>query len=62
MAVRISGYWRELEHVDPEYPKRAQWVTRLVSMQAMEELEHFPLPGIVCRSLRHGAVHYHSET
>jgi hypothetical protein len=39
-----------------------QWVTCLVSMQAMEELGHFQLPGIVYRSLRHGAVHYHAET
>ena len=49
-------------HVDPEYPKHAQWVTCLVSMQAMEELRHFPLPGIVYRFLRHGTVHYHAET
>ncbi|CDQ67590.1 unnamed protein product [Oncorhynchus mykiss] len=36
--------------------------TCLVSMQAMEELEHFQLPGIVYRFLQHGAVHYHAET
>ena len=41
---------------------RATWVTCLVSMQAMEELGHFQLPGIVYRSLQHGAVHYHAET
>ena len=62
----VAGYWQELEHavvhVDPEHPKHAQWVTCLVSMQAMEELGHFQLPGIVYRSLRHGAVHYHAET
>jgi hypothetical protein len=44
----VAGYCRELEHavvhVDPEHPKHAQWVTCLVSMQAMEELGHFQLP------------------
>jgi hypothetical protein len=49
-------------HVDPEHPKHAQWVAFLVSMQAMEELGHFQLPGIVYRPLQHGAVHYHAET
>ena len=34
----------------------------LVNMQANEELEHFQLPRIVYRSLRHGVVQYHSET
>ena len=29
---------------DPEQRKHAQWVTCLVSMQAMEELGHFQLP------------------
>jgi hypothetical protein len=61
-----AGYWRELEHavvqVDPEHPKHAQWVTCLVSRQAMEELGHFQLPGIVYRSLRCGALHYQAET
>ena len=28
-------------HVNPEHSKHAQWVTCLVSMQAMEELGHF---------------------
>ena len=62
----VAGYWRELEHpvvhVDPEHPKHAQWVTYLVTMQAMGELGHFQLPGIVYTSLRHGAMHYHAET
>jgi hypothetical protein len=40
--------------------KHAQRVTCLV--KAMEELGYFPLPGIVYRSLRHGAMHYHAET
>jgi hypothetical protein len=31
-------------------------------MQAMEELGHVQLPGIVYRSLQQGAVHYHAET
>jgi hypothetical protein len=57
---------QELEHavvcVNPEHPKHAQWVTCLVSMQAMEELGNFQLPAIVYRSLRHGAMHYHAET
>jgi hypothetical protein len=38
----LLDIWWELEHVvvhvDPEHPKHAQRVTRLVSMQAMEEL------------------------
>jgi hypothetical protein len=41
----VDGYGRELEHAvvhdDPEHPKRAQWVTCLVSTQVMEELGHF---------------------
>ena len=56
-GVEVAGYWRELVlaaiHVDPD---------NLVSMQAMEELGHFQHPGIVYRSLRHRAVHYHAET
>ena len=52
-----------VEHtVDSEHPKHAQWVTCLVSMQAMEEMEHFQHPGIVYRSLRLWTVHYHAET
>ncbi len=47
---------------DPEHPKHAQWVTCPVSMLAMQELGCFQLPGIVYRSLQHGAVHYHAET
>jgi hypothetical protein len=37
-------------------------VTCLVSMEAMEELGHFQHSGIVYRSLRHGAAHFHVET
>ena len=63
---KVAGYWQELEHavihVNPEHPKHAQRVTCLVSMQTVEELGHFHLPGIVYRSLGHGAVHYHAET
>ncbi len=33
-----------------------------VSMLAMQELGCFQLPGIVYRSLQHGAVHYHAAT
>ncbi len=33
-----------------------------VSMLAMQELGCFELPGIVYRSLQHGAVHYHAAT
>jgi hypothetical protein len=62
----VAGHWRELEHavvhVHPEHPKHAQWVTRLVSMQAIEELAQFQLPGIVYRSLGHEAVYYHAKT
>jgi hypothetical protein len=57
----IGGTWNHA-HVDPEHPKRAQCVSCLVSMQDMEELGHVQLPGIVYRSLRHGAEHYHAET
>ena len=63
---QVAGYWQEVEHavvhVDPEHTKHAQLVTYLVSMQTMKELGYFQLPGIVYRSLRHGAVHYHAET
>ena len=66
LLCEVAGYWRELEHavvhVGPENPKHAQWVTCLVSMQAMEEMGNFQLPGNVHRSLRHGAVYYHAET
>ena len=66
VPLLFNGYWRELHnaviHVDVEHPKHAQWVLCLVSMQSMEELGHFQLPGIVYRSLRHGAMHFHSET
>jgi hypothetical protein len=58
----VAGYWLELEHavvhINPEHHKHAQWVTCLVSTQAMEELGHFQLPGIVYRSFQHGAMHY----
>ena len=44
LSHSVAGYWRELEdavlHIDPEHPKHAQWVTCLVSMQAMEKLGH----------------------
>ncbi len=45
-----------------QHPKHAQWVTCLVSMLVMQELGCFQLPGIVYRSLQHGAVHYHNAT
>ncbi len=63
---KVAGYWQELEHTvvyaDPEYPKHAQWFTCPVSRLAMQELGWFQLPGIVYRSLQHGAVHYHAAT
>ncbi len=49
-------------YVDPEHPKHAQWVTCPVSMLAMQELGCFQFPGIVYRSLQHGAVDYHAAT
>ncbi len=62
----VTGYWQELEHTvvyaDPEHPKHAQWVTCPVSMLAIQELGCFQLPGIVYKSLQHGAVHYHAAT
>ncbi len=61
----VAGYCQKLEHAviyaDPEHLKHAQWVTYPVSMLAMQELGCFQLPGIVYRSLQHGAVHYHAE-
>jgi hypothetical protein len=51
----VAVYWCELEHavvrIDLEHPKHAQWVTCLLSVQAMEELGHFQLLGIVYRPL-----------
>ena len=39
LFCEVTGYWQELErtigHIDPEHHKHAQWVTCLVSMQAM---------------------------
>ncbi len=62
----VAGYWQELEnavvYADPKYPKHAQWVTCPVSMLAMQELGCVQLPGIVYRSLQHGAMHYHAAT
>ena len=62
----VTGYWWELEHavvhINPGHPKHTQWLKCLVSMQAMEKLGHIQLPGIVYRSLQHGAVHYHAKT
>jgi hypothetical protein len=66
MAVQSCWILAELRHtvvhVNPEHPQRAQWVTCLVSMQAMKKQGHFQVPGIVYRPLRHGAVHYQAET
>ncbi len=68
----VAGYWQELElagycqnavlFADPEHPKHAQWVACLVSMLTMQELGCFQLPGIVYRSLQHGAMHYRAAT
>ena len=59
-SMAVQNCWILAEHTvvhaDPEHPKHAQWVTCLVSMQAMQELGCFQLPGIVYRSLQHGAV------
>ena len=57
----IGGNWNFVVHIDPEHPTHAQLVTCLVSM-AMEELGQLQPPGIMYRSLRHGAVHYHAKT
>ncbi len=66
MAVRscwiLAGTGTRCVYADPEHPKHAQWVTCPVSMLAMQELGCFQLPGIVYRSLQHGAVHYHAAT
>lgn len=61
----IAAYWQEREntniHVDPEHSKQAQWVT-CVSIQAIQELGCFQLPGMVFTSWQHGAVCYHVAT
>jgi hypothetical protein len=44
----IGKSWNMLSYVNPEHPKHAEWVTCLVSMQAMEELGHFQLPALSC--------------
>ncbi len=56
----IGRNWNTLSYT--EHPKHARWVTCPVSMLAMQELGCFQLPGIVYRSLQHGAVHYHAAT
>jgi hypothetical protein len=44
--MAVGSCWKlpELEHVvvhvDPEHPKHAQWVTCMLIIQAMEELQH----------------------
>jgi hypothetical protein len=63
MLLDTAGNWNTLSYTSIQgIPNMLKWVTFLVSMQAMEELGHYLLPGIVYRSLRHGAVHYHAET
>jgi hypothetical protein len=52
----IGRNWNTLSY------RSMQSITCLVSIQAMEELGHFQLPGIVYRSKRHGAVDYHAAT
>lgn len=55
-----AGYWQELKaaivYTDPEHPRYAQWLTCLVSMLAMQELDCFQLPRIVYKSLQHEAI------
>ncbi len=58
----IGRNWNTLSYTAIQQSKHAQWVTCPVSMMAMQELECFQLPGIVYRSLQHGAVHYHAAT
>jgi hypothetical protein len=59
----IGRNWNTLLYTSIQsIPNMLKWVTCLVSMQAMEELGRFQLPGIVYRYLQHGAVHYHAET
>ena len=66
MAVQscwiLVGTGNAVVHVDPEHPKHAQWLACLMSMQAMEEMGHFQLPGIMYRSLQHRDMHYNAET
>ena len=61
-SMSVQSLWILEQAVDPEHPKHAHWVTYLVSLQSMEVLGHFQLPGIVYRSLQHWAMHCHAET
>ncbi len=59
----IGRNWNTLSYTPIQsIPNNAHWVTCPVSMLAMQELGCFQLPGIVYRSLQHGAVHYHAAT
>lgn len=65
--MSAAGYWQKLElaviFIHPNNSKLAQWVTWVVSMQeALQKLICFRLPGIMHRSLQHGAVHYSAAT
>jgi hypothetical protein len=53
----IDGNWNTLSYMSIQsIPNMHKWVT------CLRELGGFQLPGIVYRSLWHGAVHYHAET
>jgi hypothetical protein len=57
----IGGKWNTLSYTSIQsIPNRLSG--HLVSMQAIDELGPFQLPGIVYRSLWHGAMYYHNET
>ena len=57
----VAGYWRELENAIVHVQASQTCSMGQVGMPAMEDLGYFQLPGIVYRSLRHGAVHYYAE-
>ncbi len=59
----ICRNWNTLSYTPIQsIPNMVNGFTCPVSMLAMQELGCFQLPGIVYRSLQHGAVHYHAAT
>ena len=47
---------------DALYKRLRAWIRKPVSIWCDPHLGYVQLPGIVYRSLQHGAVHYHAET
>ncbi len=58
----IGRNWSTLSYTPIQSIQTCSMGTCPVSMLVMQELGCFQLPGIVYRSLHHGAVHYHATT